>query len=78
MSTEKENEIRKAILAYGTTTTIFDVTGGHSGDENRMIMVVIESNDYFALLSILEDIDPKAFVLVYNASEVHGGFSLKD
>lgn len=43
-----------------------------------MIMVVIESNDYFALLSILEDIDPKAFVLVYNASEVHGGFSLKD
>ncbi|MGX4644519.1 YitT family protein [Holzapfeliella sp. JNUCC 80] len=78
MSNEKEEQIRKAILSFGTTTTLFDVTGGHSGEDNQMIMVVIDNSDYFSMLGILEDIDPKAFVLVYNASEVHGGFSLKD
>ncbi|MEJ6347914.1 YitT family protein [Holzapfeliella sp. He02] len=78
MSAEKEDQIRRAILEYGTTTTLFDVTGGHTGYENKMVMVIIENSDYFSMLSVIEDIDPKAFVLVYNASEVHGGFSLKD
>ncbi|GGI64893.1 membrane protein [Enterococcus alcedinis] len=56
--------------------TLFDVRGGKNQTSQNMILTVIKRQEYPKVLEIIETIDPKCFVIVYEVSEVHGlGFT---
>ncbi|KRN93727.1 YitT family protein [Pediococcus stilesii] len=53
--------------------TSIDVQGGFSGDNKRMLMLVVENSEYHRIIERIRKIDPKAFILTNNVAEVHGG-----
>ncbi|QIK70934.1 YitT family protein [Erysipelothrix sp. HDW6C] len=56
--------------------TIFNVSGGYTGNNKEMLMVVLSSQEYQKLMTIIDGIDKRSFVIAYNVSEVHGlGFT---
>ncbi|TFJ44215.1 hypothetical protein CKN80_07945 [Carnobacterium divergens] len=52
--------------------TVFSVSGGYTGTEKNMLMIVMDNQEYPGLLKLINDVDSKAFVIAYNVSEVHG------
>lgn len=71
---EHDLEGLKQQLAYlGKALTIFNVTGGYTGNEREMLMIVVENPDYHHMLKTIRNIDADAFILVANAAEAHGG-----
>lgn len=53
--------------------TIHQVVGGYSGEPREMLMVVVEQGDFRHLVNRVHFHDPSAFILVTEATEVHGG-----
>ena len=57
-------------------TTIFDVTGGYTGDRKKMLVVVASDDQYEAVKSIIDRNDPNAFVVISETKEINGeGFT---
>jgi len=52
--------------------TLIDATGGYSGHEIRIVMVVCYKRDAGHILRIARDIDPKAFVTIASVSGTYG------
>lgn len=77
MSDHKIEEIKEGLLKeMGRGVTVFNVSGGYSGSEKTMLMVVLETREYQTILKVINSLDKKAFVIAYTVSEVHGlGFS---
>lgn len=77
MSNRKIEEIKEGLLEeMGRGVTVFNVSGGYSGSEKTMLMVVLETREYQTILKVINSLDKKAFVIAYTVSEVHGlGFS---
>lgn len=74
MSAQHLDQIKDSILEktdFGLT--IHQVVGGYSGTEREMLMVVVEQSDFRHLVDHIHQSDPTAFVLVTEATEVHGG-----
>ncbi|WP_057894440.1 YitT family protein [Lacticaseibacillus brantae] len=74
MSTARGDAVKQNIqadLAHGMT--IQHVTGGFSNDQREMLMVVVEQTDFKRLVDTVHAADPEAFMLVTEATEVHGG-----
>lgn len=53
--------------------TSFNVQGGFSGDNKRMLMLVVENSEYHRIIERIRGVDPEAFILTNNVAEVHGG-----
>lgn len=52
--------------------------GGYTGDERTVLMVVVGQNEVTRLKSLVQSVDPGAFVIISNAHEVLGeGFKLQ-
>lgn len=77
MSENHLDEIKQALLDnVSRGITVFSVSGGYTGDEKNMLMIILSNQEYPTVLNIMEDIDKKAFIIAYNVSEVHGvGFT---
>lgn len=77
MSEEKIEDIKAGLLEeIGRGVTVFSVSGGYTGVEKKMLMVVLETSEYQSILKIINSYDKKSFVIAYTVSEVHGlGFS---
>ena len=77
MSTHHVAEIKMAILTeINTGITIFNVSGGYSGTEKEMMMLILTSQEYQQLVRIVDRFDKNSFVIAYNVSEIHGlGFT---
>lgn len=77
ISKEHAPEIKEALkeeVARGMT--LFDIKGGNDSDPNEMILMVASNQEYPEIKAVIDKIDPKSFVVVYNVSEVHGlGFT---
>lgn len=72
---EIENEIHTKV---GRGTTIVPGIGGYTRQERPIIFVVISQKEYPELNRLIMHIDPQAFVVVSDATEVQGeGFSYK-
>ncbi|MFD1483824.1 YitT family protein [Lacticaseibacillus baoqingensis] len=56
---------------YGLT--VHSVVGGYSGQAMEMLMVVVEQPDFKHLIDNVHRLDPAAFILATEATEVHGG-----
>ncbi|SDX31031.1 Uncharacterized membrane-anchored protein YitT, contains DUF161 and DUF2179 domains [Paenibacillus sp. PDC88] len=71
---EKYRDIGEALTdRLGRGVTYLDGEGGFSGDEKKVIFVVITRLEEAKLKSIVEDWDPQAFVAIGNIHDVKGG-----
>lgn len=73
MSEHDLEELKQQLAYLGKALTIFNVTGGYTGNEREMLMIVVENPDYHHMLKTIRNIDAEAFILVANAAEAHGG-----
>lgn len=56
--------------------TVFSVSGGYTGREKDMLMIVVSSQEYSTVIKLVDKTDKNAFIIAYNVSEVHGlGFT---
>lgn len=70
---DKYEEINDAIIKkMSRTTTIFDATGGYSGDDKKMLMVTFNMRQYPIFTHLISSIDKNAFVTVHRAHEING------
>ncbi|WP_077624792.1 YitT family protein [Sediminibacillus massiliensis] len=66
-------EVRKALLEdVDRGVTVLNATGGYTDKERRIIMCVVAQNEFTKLTQIVRRIDPNAFVVAMNATEVLG------
>lgn len=57
-------------------TTLVQAKGGYTDEAKPMILSVIDNSQYLTLQKFVERIDPNAFLIVWDATEVKGeGFS---
>ena len=71
--TSKPTEICKSIgseLMRGVT--IFDVTGGYTGESRKMLMCSLRPFEVSSFYALVERYDPKAFIMVTEAGEIIG------
>lgn len=60
----------------GRGATLLEGKGGWSGKERKVILCVVSQKQYSPLLELIEDIDPSAFVITTDATDMHGeGFT---
>ncbi len=73
-------EIGDALLArLGRGATYLNGEGGYSGDDKKVVFCVITRLEEAKLKSIVEEIDPAAFLAIGNIHDVRGGrFKKKD
>ncbi|TFJ40433.1 hypothetical protein CKN73_08955 [Carnobacterium divergens] len=71
---ETHIEAIKSVLQANSNRgiTVFSVSGGYTGTEKNMLMIVMDNQEYPGLLKLINEVDSKAFVIAYNVSEVHG------
>ncbi|HEY2492054.1 MAG TPA: YitT family protein [Paenibacillus sp.] len=56
--------------------TKLNAQGGYTGDDRTVLMVVVGQNEVTRLKTLVQSVDPSAFVIISNAHEVLGeGFS---
>jgi uncharacterized membrane-anchored protein YitT (DUF2179 family) len=64
------------ILKRGST--ILDVTGGYTGNEKKMLLVIVSEDQYNDVKQIIDKYDPTAFVIISEAKDVNGeGFTFE-
>ena len=72
--TEHETEVKRYItntLKHGIT--VLDGRGGYTGNNQKVIMCIIPTKEYFMVKEGIYQIDPSAFFIVTDAYEVSGG-----
>ncbi|OZT13046.1 hypothetical protein CHN50_08380 [Priestia aryabhattai] len=71
--TNKEKEVRHEILhTIDRGVTRLSAYGGYTDEERPILMVVVEQTEFTKLKQTVKAIDPSAFVIVADASEVLG------
>ncbi|MGZ0053241.1 YitT family protein [Brevibacillus gelatini] len=72
-------EISRQILDLGRGVTILAGKGAYSGEEKKVIYVVVSRNEVMRFKTIVQEVDPHAFVIVNDVHEVLGeGFTLDE
>ncbi|MFD1737630.1 YitT family protein [Bacillus salitolerans] len=77
---EKHQEIGEAILArLGRGVTYLKGEGGYTGEDKKVVFCIVTRLEEAKLKSIVEELDPAAFLAVADINEVRGGrFKKKD
>lgn len=71
--------IAKQILELGRGVTLLAGKGAFSGEQKQVVYVVVSRNEVMRYKSIVQEIDPHAFVIVNDVHEVLGeGFTLDE
>jgi len=72
--TEHETSVKKFILNHlSHGVTVLEGRGGYTGNNQKIIMCIIPTKEYFLAKEGIHQIDPNAFFLVTDAYEVSGG-----
>lgn len=70
---ERTEEISQAVLTHlDRGLTKLDGRGGYTGDARTVLMVVVGQSEVTRLKTLVQTIDPNAFVIITNAHEVLG------
>lgn len=73
---ERVNHAIQTVLDRGTT--LFEVEGGYLREESYAVLTVLDSRELPKLNTIVREIDPKAFLIINQVTEVRGrGFTLE-
>ncbi|QED49584.1 YitT family protein [Cytobacillus dafuensis] len=71
--TDKQNEIREGILnKIHRGVTKLTAYGGYTDHERPVLMCVVDQTEFTKLKQLVKSIDPTAFIVVTDASEVLG------
>ncbi len=72
VSDHKEKLAQAILQELDRGVTIVNATGGFTGNDKHILMVVFPQNEITKLKEIIRSIDPDGFVIVSNAHEVLG------
>ncbi|MBE6584242.1 MAG: YitT family protein [Ruminococcaceae bacterium] len=71
--TDKSEELNEQIRErLDRTTTLFNVTGGYSGERKTVVMVSFTMAQYAELMAIVTKLDKNAFMTINRAHEING------
>jgi len=77
--TDKPKEIKNALYAtLRRGTTEIQSQGGYTETKKTLLIIVIMNDEYHIVRNLIVNTDPKAFVYVTPASEIHGEWSTKE
>jgi uncharacterized membrane-anchored protein YitT (DUF2179 family) len=77
--TDRPKEIKNAIYAeLRRGTTEIQSQGGYTEARKTLLVIVIMNDEYHIVRNIIVNTDPKAFVFVTPASEIHGEWSSRE
>lgn len=69
--TRKEEELRRFIIEdLHSGATIYEATGAYNFDKHNEIITIVDKNEYQKLMNFINKEDPRAFVTVYNVSDM--------
>ena len=70
---EKYKEINDLIITrFDRGTTIYQATGGFTGNEAHAVLTVINKRELFAIQEAVMKLDPAAFIIISQVNEVKG------
>ncbi|WP_076571096.1 YitT family protein [Salimicrobium salexigens] len=70
---KKEMEVRRALLNdIDRGVTVLRGAGGYTEEDRPVIMCVVQQNEFTKLTRTIKEIDPGAFIVTMNATEVLG------
>ncbi len=71
--TDKEEDVLDMILkTLDRGATLIESEGGYTREKRKLIMTVLMTKQYAQLEKAVKEIDPNAFLIVSDATEVHG------
>ena len=72
--TKKEEELRKFIINdLHSGATVYEAIGAYNGQKHNEIITIVDKSEYQKLMNYMNHEDPKAFITVYNVSDMHYG-----
>ena len=70
--TKKEEELRKFIINdLHSGATVYEAIGAYNGQNHNEIITIVDKSEYQKLMNYMNHEDPKAFITVYNVSDMH-------
>ena len=69
--TKKEDELRQFITRdLHSGATIHEATGAYHFEKHNEIITIVDKSEYQKLMKFINELDPKAFITVYNVSSM--------
>ena len=69
--TKKEEELRQFIIHdLHSGATIYEAIGAYNMEKRREIITIVDKDEYQKLMKFINQEDPKAFITVYNVSNM--------
>ena len=69
--TKKEEELRQFITRdLHSGATIYEATGAYQFEKHNEIVTIVDKSEYQKLMRFINELDPKAFITVYNVSSM--------
>lgn len=69
--TKKEEELRKFIINdLHSGATVYEAIGAYNMEKHHEIITIVDKSEYQRLMNYMNHEDPKAFVTVYNVSDM--------
>lgn len=70
--TKKEEELRKFIINdLHSGATVYEAIGAYNGQKHNEIITIVDKSEYQKLMNYMNHEDPKAFITIYNVSDMH-------
>ena len=70
--TKKEEELRKLIINdLHSGATVYEAIGAYNGQKHNEIITIVDKSEYQKLMNYMNHEDPKAFITIYNVSDMH-------
>ena len=69
--TEKEEELRQVIIQeLHSGATIYEAIGAYNFEKHNEIITIVDNSEYQKLINFINREDPKAFITIYNVSNM--------
>lgn len=69
--TKKEEELRKFIINdLHSGATVYEAIGAYNGQKHNEIITIVDKSEYQKLMNYMNHEDPKAFITIYNVSDM--------
>ena len=70
--TGKEEELRRFIIEdLHSGATVYESYGAYNMQKRREIITIVDKSEYQKLMNYMNHEDPKAFITIYNVSDMH-------
>ena len=69
--TKKEEQLRRFIIEeLHSGATVYEAIGAYNLEKHNEIITIVDKNEYQKLMNFINKLDPKAFITVYNVSNM--------